>query len=97
LCDYTSGFAENKIPANIIDMLAMKAGIGVLNILGDILLGAGIAGYSIGVDGLSQSIQTTQSAENSAYSARIIQYRKQIKLELPKLKAYWKGFRAVMI
>ncbi|MGA6924295.1 MAG: hypothetical protein WBY88_01365 [Desulfosarcina sp.] len=90
---YTAGFAENKIPSNIFDLISMKACMGILNIMGDILLGAGIASQSVSIDGLSESITTTQSAENSAYSARIRQYEREIKAQLPELKAYYKGLR----
>lgn len=91
--DYTAGFAENQVPADICDIIAMKACIGILNILGDILLGAGIASQSVSIDGLSESIGTTQSAENSAYSARIRQFERQIKAQLPNLRAKYKGIR----
>jgi len=90
---YTAGFAEGQVPGDIVDMIAMKACIGLLNILGDILLGAGIASQSLSIDGLSESINTTQSAENSAYSARIRQYERQIKAQLPNLRARYKGLR----
>lgn len=90
---YTAGFGANSIPANIVDLVSMKACIGILNIMGDILLGAGIATQSVSIDGLSESIGTTQSAENSAYSARIRQYEREIKAQLPELKAYYKGLR----
>jgi hypothetical protein len=90
---YTAGFAEGDLPDDIGDMICMKACIGILNILGDILLGAGIASQSVSIDGLSQSINTTQSAENSAYSARIRQYERQIKADLPTLKNFYKGLR----
>ncbi|MBI9086799.1 MAG: hypothetical protein JEZ11_24595 [Desulfobacterales bacterium] len=89
--DYTAGFAANEVPATIADLISMKASIGILNIMGDILLGAGIASQSVSIDGLSESITTTQSAENSSYSARIRQYERQIKAELPELKAFYKG------
>ena len=90
---YTAGFEEGKIPADICDLIAMKTCIGILNILGDILLGAGIASQSVSIDGLSESIGTTQSAENSAYSARIRQFERQIKAQLPNLRAKYKGIR----
>lgn len=88
---YQAGF--ETVPENIGDILAMKACMGILNVMGDILLGAGIASQSISIDGLSQSIGTTQSAENSAYSARVRQYEREIKHQLPKLKQYYKGIR----
>jgi len=90
---YTAGFEANQVPADICDIICMKACIGLLNILGDILLGAGIASQSVSIDGLSESITTTQSAENSAYSARIRQYERQIKLQMPNLRARYKGLR----
>ena len=90
---YTAGFAENQVPPDICDIICMKTCIGILNILGDILLGAGIASQSIGIDGLSESITTTQSAENAAYSARIRQYERQIKAQLPNLRTKYKGIR----
>lgn len=91
--DYMAGFPEDQVPSNIVDLIAMKACIGVLNVMGDILLGAGIASQSVSIDGLSESITTTQSAENSAYSARIRQYEREIKNQLPDLKQYYKGLR----
>ena len=90
---YTAGFAPGTVPADICDIICMKACIGLLNILGDILLGAGIASQSVSIDGLSESIATTQSAENSAYSARIRQYERQIKAQMPNLRAKYKGLR----
>jgi hypothetical protein len=91
--EYTAGFEEGKVPADICDIICMKTCIGLLNILGDILLGAGIASQSVSIDGLSESITTTQSAENSAYSARIRQYERQIKAQLPNLRTKYKGIR----
>ena len=91
--EYTAGFDAGAVPADIVDIIAMKACIGILNIMGDILLGAGIASQSLSIDGLSESIATTQSAENSAYSARVRQYEKQIKAQLPTLRDRYKGIR----
>ena len=90
--EYTAGFEQGKIPKNVNHLIGMLAAIYTFNIAGDIVLGAGIAAQSLGIDGLSQSIQTTSSAENSAYSARIIQYAKLIK-EMKKsiMQFYGKG------
>jgi hypothetical protein len=90
---YTAGFAEGAVPGNISDLIAKKTCISILNVMGDILLGAGIASQSISIDGLSENVNTTQSAENSAYSARIRQYEKEIKIDLPTLKQKYKGLR----
>ena len=83
---YKAGFCPENLPEDIRAMIGMQASIGVLNIAGDLVIGAGIANISVGVPGLNQTIGTTASAENSAYSARIIQYRKAIDKQLPLLK-----------
>lgn len=62
----------------LIRAIGLKASIHPFNVLGDIVLGAGIAGISASVDGVSQSISTTISAENAAYSARIIMHRREL-------------------
>jgi len=88
---YCTGF--KVIPSNLRDAVGKLATIQVLAVLGDILLGAGIASQSLSFDGLSQSISTTQSAENSAYSARIKQYAEELKKEMPKMKDWYKGIQ----
>lgn len=94
---YTAGFETGKVPANIRNIIGMVASFGPLNIAGDLLGGAGIASQSIGIDGLSQSFATTSSATNAGYGARILQYNKQIKTEIPALRAYWRGVRMVTV
>lgn len=81
---YTTGFDD--VPNDLSDAIAKLASRQILAILGDISFGAGIASKSISIDGLSQSINTTQSAENSLYSARIRQFDRELKDELRWLK-----------
>jgi hypothetical protein len=95
---YDVGFDDNEhLPVLLIQYIGEMACISVLNVLGEIALGgqAGLAGYSIGVDGLSQSISTTMSAENAAYGGRIRQYERG-HVELVKvLRQYFYGLRVV--
>lgn len=63
---------------DIVRAISLRSAIHIFNILGDIVLGAGIASFSTSVDGVSQSISTTSSAENAAYSSRIIMHRKEL-------------------
>lgn len=88
---YCTGF--NKIPADILNMVGKLAAINLFHIQGDLILGAGIASQSIGIDGLSQSISTTSSATNAGYGARIIGYLNDLKIAKPLLKAKYDGFR----
>jgi hypothetical protein len=93
--DYTCGFTN--LPTNLKDLIGMVASFGPLNIFGDLIVGAGIASTSLSIDGLSQSINSTSSATNSGYGARILQYEKRIKEQIPIVRRYWKGIRMVSI
>lgn len=95
--DYRAGFEPGTLPDDIKHVVGMWAAIGVFNIAGDLIAGAGIASTSIGIPGLNQSIGTTSSATNSGYGARIIEYQKEIKEMLPLLRRYYgQGTRMVV-
>lgn len=94
---YTAGFAPGTIPRNIIDLIGKFASLGPFNIFGDLIAGAGIATLSLSMDGLSQTIGTTSSATNAGFGARIIQYGKDIKAELPLLRSYYKRVGKMVI
>jgi hypothetical protein len=87
--DYISGWM--LVPRDLLNAIAKYATMQILAILGDVAFGAGIASESLSLDGLSQSIGTTQSAENSLYSARIRQFEKELKYELKWLNTKYNG------
>lgn len=92
---YITGF--EKMPYDILNVIGKLASIGLFNIAGDIILGAGIANMSLGIDGLSQSIGTTSSATSSGYGSRIIQYQKEIKNTLDRLKKNYKTINLTVL
>lgn len=94
---YRAGFEVGEVPKDVKHLIGMAASIGVFNIAGDLIAGAGIATISISVPGLNQAIGTTSSATNSGYGARIIEYQREIKAALPNLRRYYgKGSRMVV-
>lgn len=95
--DYVAGFPAGQVPDDIRHVVGMVAAMGPLNIAGDLIAGAGVANYSISLDGLSQSVGTTSSATNAGYGSRIIQYQKDVKAMLPILRAAYRGMRAVAV
>jgi hypothetical protein len=95
--DYTAGFTSGEVPDIFKDAIAKVASFGPLNIAGDLLGGAGIASQAISIDGLSQSFNTTSSATNAGYGARLLQYQKELKQVLPTLRNYYKGVQLVVI
>ena len=92
---YTAGL--DPIPANIKDVIGKIASFGPLNIAGDLLGGAGIASQSLSIDGLSQTFNTTSSATNAGYGARILSYTKELKDVIPELRRYYKGIRMMVV
>jgi len=81
------------VPSDLVGIIGKMACFYPLNIAGDLVGGIAIASKSIGIDGLSQSINTTSSPENAGYSARLRQYERELKQEIPRLIAYYKGLR----
>ena len=74
---YQAGFED--VPEDIIEFVMKRASIGVLQVWGDLIIGAGIANETISIDGLSQSIGTTQSPEFTGAGARIKNYQDDMK------------------
>lgn len=95
---YVGGIADDEdAPDLLAQLIAMNATTGVLNVLGEIALGgqAALAGYSIGIDGLSQSVSTTASAENAAYGGRIRQMEREMTEVVKTLRQYYYGLTLV--
>jgi hypothetical protein len=96
-CQYETGYEIDKIPFDLINIIGMLSAIPVLAIAGDIVLGAGVSSQSLGIDGLSQSVSLSKSAENSAYGARIKEYKSAINTSISRLKRYYKGITMVSL
>ncbi len=102
---YDYGFCDGAIPSIINQVIGQLAALQAFIVGGHLVLGAGIASTSISLDGLSQSINTTQSAENSAFSATIRDYSDKLfgkRAEDPFstlniLKSYYKGQNIALI
>lgn len=92
---YNAGFKQ--LPSDIQHCVCLYASLNILDIAGDLIVGAGIASKSIGIGGLSQTINTTSSATNAGYGARILSYQKQIKTLLPTLERYYHGLRVTVL
>jgi hypothetical protein len=95
--DFTAGFEDGEVPHDIRDAVAKLAAFAPLNVAGDLIVGAGIASKSVSIDGLSQSVNTTSSATNAGYGARLVQYEKELKRSIPVLERYYKGIRMVAL
>lgn len=80
-----------RLPDDILDFAGKLASINIFHQLGDIILGAGIASQSIGIDGLSQSISTTSSATNAGYGARVTGYIDDLKRMKDELESKYDG------
>lgn len=76
---YRAGYdgVDHPYPEDLLALVGLKAAMLTLDTAGDLIAGAGIASISKSVDGISQSINTTSSATNAGYGARIIAYQKR--------------------
>lgn len=72
--DYIAGFEEGKVPTLVNAAIGMLAATMALTNLADLLLGTGVQSQSISLDGLSQSVNLTASAENTTNSAKRKEY-----------------------
>lgn len=87
-CCYATGFTN--VPKALLNFVGKLAAINIFHIAGDLILGAGIASTSLGIDGLSQSISTTSSATNAGYGARVTGYLEDLKVGLKKLESKYR-------
>jgi hypothetical protein len=95
---YTAGFEQNRVPAIINQAIGIMVTLRVLNMIGELVLGPGIASTSMSLDGLSQSISSTASAMYGAYAARIEDYGKALKEIHATLKKYFgKTIKTVVV
>lgn len=95
--DYRAGIEKKDMPTNLLTYIYKLASIDIFEVWGDQIIGAGIASSSVSIDGLSQSIGTTQSAMYGGASARILEYRKDLDTLTPILRKYFGRFDSVVL
>lgn len=103
---YTAGMTEQEerwvvrrgnIHPTLKDLIYRRTAMGVMGVWGDLIIGAGIASQSVSIDGLSQSIGTTQSPMFGGASARIAQLKEDVENMLPPLRSYYGGIDMTVI
>jgi len=90
---YFAGFPLGECPDDLKEVVGKEGAFGPLNVGGDLVGGAGLAGTSLSMDGVSQSITTTNSSTNAGFGARLIQYEKELRETYKTLRGYYKGIR----
>jgi hypothetical protein len=87
----------DTLPKDIARAVALRASALVLNVAGDLIAGAGIASLSVSMDGLSQNLNTTSSATNSGYGARVLQFTKEYKDLISTLRAAYRPIQVAAL
>lgn len=80
------------IQPDVVRYIAKQAAIEVLERFGRNILGPGIASYSVSVDDMSSSINSTQSAEHSATSGEIITLQQDMKDLEAGIRNFYGGY-----
>ena len=95
---YVTGFDLDKMPLDLINLVGKLASFGPLNIAGDMIFSLpGIASMHLEIDGLRQSINSTASAENAGYGARLKQYQKEIAETVGRIKLVYDQFKFLVL
>ena len=81
----------------LIKAISLSASLLPLGVSGNLVAGAGISNFSLGVDGLSQSISTTKSGDAGAYNALIKQYRVDLADTLAQLRSKYRAMNIAII
>jgi hypothetical protein len=84
-------YRRAHIHPDLEELVYKRASAAIMTVWGDLILGAGIANQSISIDGLSQSIGTTQSPMYGGASARINQLNEDVKDLMKALRSYYGG------
>lgn len=82
-------FQEWELHPDLKFLILKESAKSILEVWGRLIIGAGIASRSLDIDGLSESVVTTQSAMYGGASADIIQLDADIKNLTEGLKAYY--------
>lgn len=82
---YVTGFS--KVPYQLVDIVGKLASLNIFCLSGDLILSPGIASFSLGIDGLSQSMSA------KAYDGRIQSMLTDLTQRLlPEARDYYRGF-----
>ena len=87
----------DTLPQDIARAVMLKSSLLALDVAGDLIAGAGLAMVSTSMDGLSQNINTTASATNSGYGARVLQFTKEYKELIATLKATYRAMNIMAL
>lgn len=97
---YIAGFCDGHVPMDVNAAIGMIAAIMTLNNLGAHVLPPGLAGSSLSLDGMGESLQTTLTATTHAYSGLCKAYSDSLYGNpqnpndpglLKRLLDYWQG------
>ena len=81
----------------LIKAICLMSSLLPLGVSGNLVAGAGISNFSLGVDGLSQSISTTKSGDAGAYNALIKQYRVDLADTVAQLRSKYRAMNIAII
>lgn len=89
--DYTAGWPDNKLPADIVDLVAKAAALQPLAVAGDLIGPLGVSSQSVSIDGFGQSIGRTSNSQANAYGSRMSAYLAQLTADIPMIRTSYRS------
>lgn len=86
---YITGW--DKIPDDLLNLIAKLASCEILSILGDIIYGVGITSIQISLDGVSQNTPLSRGSQGGLFAGRIKQYMDDMNSSIETMKYIYRG------
>lgn len=88
---YITGWDDDEIPEDLIDLIGKYAAINVLGAIGSYLYGVGLTSISVSLDGVSQNTPLTRGGKYGMFNDRIQLFMDDIQSMIDTMKSVYRG------
>ena len=89
---YITGWDDDKVPEDLIDLIGKFAAINTLSVIGSYLYGVGLSSITVSLDGVSQSTPLSRGGKYGMFGDRIQLYMDDIQSMMDSMKSIYRGF-----
>ena len=88
---YITGWDDDEIPEDLIDLIGKFAAINTLSVIGSYLYGVGLSSISVSLDGVSQNTPLSRGGKYGLFNDRIQMYLDDIQAMMESMKSVYRG------